>query len=388
MTVDELKFREDFFLGIDKKRQFNATISAMYNQQLTDLDYCSQRSDMDVLERKADNIARCMLDWKIDVYDKSRAKIIGDVYRCKDKFCYNCQSLLALQRFYTYRPVLDKYAKDYELFHVVLTQPNVQGRYLKRTVELMFDRFHYLIGYFNGHKKVRGIDFEKYGYVGAVRSLEVTQNRKTKLYHPHFHCMFILRKGLSKTDDFVPWLYNSFSPDYSGKGKGDRLFTTFEFLLQRLWCLLITRKKVTIENIKNIDELLPRYPDGFSVVVNPANGQYHEIFKYATKGAFKDGTMDDYEAFNTLESVLYNRRIYQTYGCLHGYDFNEVDDTLGLNDTTDTTFNQFLLSLREKEVPRTETENIGDVINNVRAGDRYYSKTVFRKRIEEYISND
>ena len=65
-----------------------------------------------------------------------------------------------------------------------------------------------------------------------------------------------------------------------------------------------------------------------------------------------------------------------------------MDDTLGLNDTTDTTFNQFLLSLREKEVPRTETENIGDVINNVRAGDRYYSKTVFRKRIEEYISND
>ena len=41
MTLDELQFREDFFIGIEKKRFFNAQISAMYNQMLTDwsIDY-------------------------------------------------------------------------------------------------------------------------------------------------------------------------------------------------------------------------------------------------------------------------------------------------------------------------------------------------------------
>ena len=71
-----------------------------------------------------------------------------------------------------------------------------------------------------------------------------------------------------------------------------------------------------------------------------------------------------------------------------GYDFNDVDVSLGLNDEADITFNKFLQSLREKEVPRTLNENISDIINNVRKGEKYYSKTVFRKRIEEYTESE
>lgn len=392
MTTDELMFREDFFIGIEKKRYFNSQISAMYNQIATDYwdeDRKALSSEIEGLENRADRITRCMLDWKIDSYVKSKAKVINEVYRCGDKFCYNCQSLLALQRFYQYRPVLDGLAKDYEIFHVIITQPNVTGERLKATLDLMFDRFHYLIGYFNGHKKIKGLDFKKYGFEGAVRSLEVTQNRASKLYHPHFHCLFVLKKDLSQTEDFRPWCYNSFSENYARAGrKEERLFTTFEVLLQRIWCLLLMREKVTLENIERLDEIVPRYPDGFSVVVNAANGQYHEIFKYATKGAFKDGTIDDYKAFCTLYDVLFNRRIYQTYGCLLGYDFNEVDETLGLNDKTDQTFNEFLKSLRAKEMPQVLDEQLGDIVENVKAGQKYYSKTVFRKRIEEHIEKD
>lgn len=384
MTMDEYRFQEDFFFSIEKRRYFNTQISAMYNQMLADEKYLS--ADSLSLDRKSDALENCMLDWSIDHYNDSRVKVINNVYRCKDKFCYNCQSLLALQRFYQFKPVLDSYSEENDMFHVVFTQSNVKGRDLNRTLTLMYDRFHYLIGFFNGHKKIKGIDFSKYGFKGAVRSLEVTQNRKTKLYHPHFHCIFILKKGISKTKDFEPWIYNSFSKDYSGRNK-DRYFTNFEFLLQRIWCLLIMREKITLNSILNIGEILPRYPDGFSVICNLANGQYHEIFKYATKGAFKDGTMDDYEAFVTIYHALHNRRIYQTYGCLLGYDFNDVDESLGL-DESDSRFNAFLQSLREREVPSVVSEKIDDIINNTRRGEKYYSKASFRKRLSEYSEQE
>lgn len=35
-----------------------------------------------------------------------------------------------------------------------------------------------------------------YGYQGCIRSLEITYSNDTHLYHPHFHCIFVLKKDL------------------------------------------------------------------------------------------------------------------------------------------------------------------------------------------------
>ena len=84
MTTDELMFREDFFIGIEKKRYFNSHISAMYNQIATD--YWDENrkalsSEIEGLENRADRISRCMLDWKIDSYAKRKAKVYRSLRR-------------------------------------------------------------------------------------------------------------------------------------------------------------------------------------------------------------------------------------------------------------------------------------------------------------------
>lgn len=183
--------------------------------------------------RRAERVKRCCNNWTFDYFSKAGYKNLVRVDRCDDKFCLNCQSLSADQRFFQYKDVLDSFSKTNDLYHVVFTCPNVDAYRLRDTVELMLDRFGYLIRFFQLSKKIAGIDFVKYGYEGAVRSLEITVSKSDGSFHPHLHTFFILEKGL----DMSKVYFNSFSIDRTGR-QDLRLFSEFELLLQRLCFIL------------------------------------------------------------------------------------------------------------------------------------------------------
>ena len=101
-------------------------------------------------------------------YKKNHLKQVVMVNRCKDPFCYNCQALRAQRRFEVYAPILAKYEDEYDVYHVVLSVPNVSGAKLPGTVRHMCNRFGRVIEYFNGDKKIKGFDFDRFGYIGAA----------------------------------------------------------------------------------------------------------------------------------------------------------------------------------------------------------------------------
>ena len=255
--------------------------------------------------------------------------------------------------------------------------PNVEAENLANTVALMFDRFSYMIRFFDGRKKVRGMDFSHYGYKGAVRELEITVSKRDGSFHPHLHCIFVLKKNMN-----LPKVYwNIFSNDRRGRQE-TRLFSELELLFQRLWCLLIMKVKVTKGNIENIAAACPEYPDGFSAVADVTNGDYHEIFKYAIKGTFKNETLFDCEVFKTLYKALFNRRVYQTYGCLSSYDFNEYDESLGLS-IMDDVFELFLTKLQKQELPKRIEELLTDILAEWQEGKcKYVSKATFLRHFK------
>ena len=60
--------------------------------------------------------------------------------------------------------------------------------------------YHYTAACNNRHNQERGngiagVDFAQYGFVGAIRSFEIVISPTE--YHPHLHCLFLMKKGLN-----------------------------------------------------------------------------------------------------------------------------------------------------------------------------------------------
>lgn len=312
-------------------------------------------------ENKAESILNCAQFWTSDYYRLQQVKDIKKVNLCRDKFCYNCQSMLAVKRQAKYAPILDEFSKDYQLCHVVLTVPNCSAALLKLTVKRMYVKFKYLTRYLSGDARIADVNLMQYGYAGGVRSLEITQNGEDQTFHPHFHCILLLRKGLKFPRRYV----NCYSFD---KGKLVRKFSELEVILQKLWFLIWNGKRVTRQSLNELAE-------GYSVICDDvAKGEYHEVFKYTCKGAFKDGSIYNYETFKTLYHALRNRRIIQGYGLCHNFRDEAMEV---LEDDVEQSYQEIIEELMQLEEPVEVHEHLDEVI--AERNSRYISKSNLKR---------
>lgn len=386
---ENLITHEDF-LSVSRRVRYNQYIAEFYERFASENEMpIGSTAEGEIEYGKDPNFTRlskrvkeCSRKWTFDFYKASKYKNLVRVDRCMDRFCLNCQALKADQRLAQYAPILDGYVETHDLYHAVFTVPNVDAAHLADTIRLMMDRFSYLIRFLDGRKRIKNVDFEQYGFIGGARALEITVSKKNGTYHPHLHTILILKKDLPMEQ--VYW--NRFSEDKSGRNP-TRLFSEFDMLLQRIWCLLILRIKVTKENIERIAELCD-YPHGFSCRADLSNGKYSEVFKYALKGSYKTETLFTYEAFLTLYKAMYNVRAYETYGCLKKWDFNDVDESLGL-DNPDEVFELFLAKLEAVERPERIDEILATVLKfTLDEKYKYVSKATFTRHFKALSEED
>lgn len=400
----EFDLNKEYFYDISQKCRYNEKI-AMFYERFSEMNYDELypllERDIDRRElyhnqayldgikyrKRAQYLRTCMrTGWTSDYYRFQNVKVVKGVNRCRDRFCYNCQSQDALQRFYEYSPLIDTYSKDYDIYHVVFSQPNVPGFILNQTLDLMQKSFSRLVGFLSGKKNIRGLDLVgNYGFQGAVRALEISRNANDNNYHPHYHCMVVLKKGI----DITPRHFNSFSKDRTHR-KEDRLFSDLEVFFQRIWYLLINGIRVTKKNLETLPQFPggKSYPDGFSCFAENAKGHYHEIFKYSTKGAFKNGSItDDFECFRTLHDALFKRKVYQTYGCFYGIDMDVVHDNFVKQDISDICYNEILERLNSLEKPQTVIEDLKEILKvkmNTQSAATYLNLQSVRHAFEQY----
>lgn len=375
-TTYEWEFGREWFEDLQSKAAYNVYQSEYYARM-------AEEYDDDGYERKAERTLDCSKVWNLSWYVSHGVKQISNIVRCNDAFCYICQSLKAQRRFEIYSPILKELEKSNDIYHIVFTVPNVTGEALRWTLDKMYDRYGRLMEYFRGTKKIKGIDFGQYGYRGAVRSLEITTGKRKindcNDFHPHFHCMFVLSKDAPNMEKVIENSFSTVKTDYKTGAKTVTTFSRFEWLLQRVWCLLMLDIKVTKENIANIYELTGgKYKDGFDVVANDAEGKYHEIFKYVIKGTYKKEKIFTYDEFCRLEAALRNRHVYQTYGCLREYNFNEVDDVFSPKTKLDVYFSLLLKELQTREKPLVVQSCLEEILQD-------FDKNKRRKKQIRYI---
>lgn len=308
------------------------------------------------LENSLSNISNCNNLWLIDLYDSpkirellngKKAKAYLKTNLCKDRFCSNCKKVKQALRMARFMPEIKKVGEYSNLYHLTLTVPNCDDKTLRNTIDRMNKSFARITEFLKGKKKIRGLDFDRYNYVGAIRSLEVTFKRDS--YHPHFHVLLAL-----DYDDSEKLHVNSYSKRF---GKVVRKFSDFEILIQKIWFLLINGKKVTLSNINNISnirksmELSNINDEGYSCSMDMfADENYKELFKYMTKTHKDDGEYFTFKNFVTLYFQLKNLRQIQGYG-----DFFRLKD-VDIESEIDDSFNLVVDTLNSICEPKVVTE--------------------------------
>ena len=111
---------------------------------------------------------------------------------------------------------------------------------------------------------------------------------------------------------------------------------------------------------KAVEEL----KQGYDVYLTDSEGYYHEVFKYACKGAFdpdKGAFLYKEQTFWTLYGALNNRRMIQGYGKL--YNFNDLDGDI-LDDEATDLYERIISALIDFEKPIFKVESLDEVIDN------------------------
>ncbi len=367
---------------VSRRIRKNETIADYYEQLADDIENnrIGGCSTPETLIETALRMRSCCQYWSIDYYPQQGVKDMVRTNACKNRFCDNCQNTISIKRERKLAPLLDHLSRRFDIYHIVFTVPNVYADELKPCIDNMYVQFAYINRLFSGDAKIKGISFLKYGYVGAVRALEITKNREENTFHPHLHCLFILKKGL-KLDNPKKYI-NSFSfnnPDARKShhkreyGKPERYFSDFEILLQKVWKLRYDGIKLTKANLEKLNE-------GYSVIVENAKGRYKEIFKYATKGIFKEGeknAMGNYYDFLSLYYSLHRRRLIQGYKILNGVDFEE------LSQDVDELYKSVQMKLQELEKPFFKCESLNEIEENL-----HNYAYISRSSIAELFSED
>ena len=336
-------------------------VNNKYNQEVITEYYHRLQQEFQYinLQNKIDNISNCNSWWLLDYYKQQKVKDFKKTNLCKDKFCNNCKKVKQASRLSNFMPLINQYKEQNSLYHLTLTVPNCEGGDLASIIKTMFDSFRRLIRYFALDLKVKGLDFEKYGYIGAIRSLEVTF--KGDSYHPHLHCILAFNNPLINNK----YIENTYS---LSKKNGYRKFTDFEILIQKIWYLLNKKIKVTK---KAIDEL----ELGYSCAIdNIDESSVYEVFKYMTKSTDEEKNVLTYENFKTLYFSLHRVRQIQGYGC-----FYNIKDDDSIIDEVDDLYNVIIELLKSKENPLEVSQTPEDLLTDDE------NIIISRKRIFSYL---
>lgn len=352
-NVDNARITDELLENVIGNICYNKTIIEYYKQYLNELPEGTKQT----IRNRITNIEICNKFWQVDVYKKQLIKDFIRTSLCKDKFCNNCKKVKQAARMSKYMPELEKFKNH--AYHMTLTQPNCSGSELKDMIKHMAKCYRMLNRYLSTVKKIKGLDFSSWGYIGSIRSLEVTYSGDN--YHPHYHCFLVL-EGLNIASNKNN--INQYSYSY---GKLKNQYSEAEILIQKIWYLLINEKKVTLEAIEDLNL-------GYSCKVDKLQeGDYNELFKYMTKEVDDKGNVLTYDNFRVLENSLYRVKQIQGYGCLF-----RVKDDFDVS-LVESEYQKIIDELQKKENPVKVLEQPQDLLK-----DKYYT-LISRKSYMKYL---
>ena len=111
---------------------------------------------------------------------------------CRERLCVMCNWRLSIKTFYQLSQVIDiaqDENPDLVPIFLTLTVANCSGEELPATLDMMFNGWYLMTKHRRVNKALKG----------WFRALEVTYNKTTDEYHPHFHVIMLVDKSYFST---------------------------------------------------------------------------------------------------------------------------------------------------------------------------------------------
>lgn len=314
MDLENIKVSNDFVNQMKIYRSYNKVISEYFYRM-------AKEDKNDKYINIGDRIEQCNRIWYINNFKDISIKELKKTHLCKNKFCFNCKKVTQAFRMAKYSDLIRSQKNAY---HLVLTLPSVSAEDLKDTLKHMAVCFRKLYRIFRGLESYKVPAAYSIKPVGALRSLEITYSKKG--FHPHYHVLLVLQDDIELKKDIV----NKYSYSY---GQLTRTFSGLEVYIQKLWECLITKKRITDNNVMSVE--------GYSCILDKfKDGDFIELFKYLCKEADMvekvEGEKEkykfilSYEHFKTLYKATYRLKQLQGYGTLYrvkdDFDLEELKE--------------------------------------------------------------
>lgn len=306
-----MELKEKYFLEVKQKKQIALRNSGYMFMLASELNDNNEKLKAYTVNNKACRIRDCLNFWLWDRYEKNRVLDLLKVSRCKDKFCPNCRRWNVSNAIIRFAPMFKKLlSEDYNPYMATFTVPNISGEDLSGELKKMTKAFSKIWFWLNREKEKHGYKDRLFDVVGAVKVLEVTRNKETNMYHPHFHIIMFLENDFQ--GDFVkdePAGFQRRTSSYIYNSRADKM-------LQRLWKMAYKEENIVNYDVNEND----RFVCDIRELEMP--GGIYEVFKYS----FKDVDIVDIDVFKVFYYSLFNKRLKQGYGKLYGIDDYDNDD--------------------------------------------------------------
>lgn len=274
------------------------------------------------ISKRGDNINNCLDYWLWDKYENNKLLDLQKVNRCKNnRFCPNCRKLDLATTIHNFRkPFNDLLGAGYYPYLVTLTVPNCSGANLRTMIDYMnksFRKFFNAFSYSLTDVTTKGFSERMIQFDAALKVLEITFNKETNLFHPHFHVMLFSR-------EYDKSLFVKNIPGAWSKKKNCLLYNSvMDLHIMKIWTMCVDKIRMTE---KKYNLMSNSWHDLYMCDIKEMNEKgIYEVLKYT----FKDSDISNYYVFKNLVLSLEGKRIRQGYGMLYGLKCeNETDGEL------------------------------------------------------------
>ena len=320
-TNEKLKIMHD-------KKQINAKYAKWYYAMHQEFEYVDNAPIQYMYRKKSERINDCMNLWLWDVYHNNKIMDLQRVNRCKNThFCPNCRLLDISKTITKFKDTVSPFLADgYALYLLTLTVPNCSGSELDDTLKAMSSAFRKLVRKYH-EDGVNAFKNRSVCFDGGIRVLEITYNDKDNTYHPHYHCVILIKNPIQSN-----MMDKTIAGKYSRKRGSIDKKSYMDCEIGQLWSFIYQGIAVNRKNINNYQyipsEICLTNTDKRVLEVDFREMDYngfYEVFKYT----FKDADISTYNVFKHIAMSLSGKRIRNGFGLLKKIDWDNVDVGVG-----------------------------------------------------------
>ena len=313
-------FTDEVLQDMNCKLRYNKTYMNWYFGLSKEFKHASVYAER--IRKRGDKIGSCLDLWLWDKYENNKLLDLKKVNRCmNNRFCPNCKKFDLASTIHNFKGPFKNLLDDgYFPYLLTLTVPNCRGEDLRNTIDKMniaFRKFFNSFNYDLVDTTRKGFSERLIKFDSALKVLEITYNKETKMFHPHFHIMIFSK-------EYDENLFKKSIPGAWSKKKNCQLYNSLlDIHIMKIWKMCFDKIRMSV---KNYNLMSDNWYDNYMCDIKEMNESgIYEVLKYT----FKDSDISDYYVFKNFVLALENKRIRQGYGLLYNLKCeNESDGEL------------------------------------------------------------